>query len=89
MSETMIASEATNGVLEGVSLPKRGAPKGMLPLTWTGRGVRVEYRDASGQGQTISGKPLDTLPVGLIVGANGCCTLLRWASLILAELVER
>lgn len=77
-----------DGTLGAVPLPRRAAPRGMIPSTWTGRGVRVEYRDAHGRGQTMSRKVLDTFPVGIVVGANGCRQLLRWDTLVLCELVE-
>ncbi len=69
-------------------LPKRGGPKGLMPSTWIGRGVLVEYRDASGRAQSLGGKLLDTFPVGIVVGANGSRTLLSWDALVLAELVD-
>ncbi len=67
---------------------KRAAPKGLLPGSWLSRGVRVEYRDSDGQGQTMSGKLLDTFPVGLVVGSGGYRVLLSWDALILLELRE-
>lgn len=36
----------------------------------------------------MSGKLLDTFPTGMVVGANGCRTLLSWDRLVLCDLVE-
>jgi hypothetical protein len=86
--QTIATGRDVNGLPAAVPLPKRGGPKGMMPSTWTGRGVRVEYRDASGRGQTMSGKLLDTFPVGIVVGVNGCRQLFSWDALVSCELDE-
>jgi hypothetical protein len=46
------------------ALPKRGAPKGLLPSTWLQRTLKVAYVDAYGGGQETSGTLLDFLPGG-------------------------
>jgi hypothetical protein len=37
------------------SLPKRSAPKGLLPSTWRDRTLKVSYVDAFGAGVETSG----------------------------------
>jgi hypothetical protein len=83
-----LSRQATDGagVGDAIPLPKRGGPKGLPPTTWLSRGVRVEYRDASGQAQTLSSRLMDTFPRGMVVGANGTRTLLSWGALVLCEL---
>ena len=70
------------------SLPKRSAPKGMLPSTWTNRTVRVEYTDCYGGGQQTSGVLLDFYPVGPVLSMLRTKTLISWDRLVLCELVE-
>jgi len=70
------------------SLPKRQAPKGLLPLSWLGRGARIEYVDAKGKGVETSRKLLDVYPTGVILNIGGSRTLLVWERLVLVELVE-
>ena len=70
------------------ALPKRTGPKSMIPSTWIGRSLRVEYADANGAGRETSGMYLDWCPVGLILNVRGARTLLAWDRLALVELVE-
>jgi hypothetical protein len=49
------------------SLPKRSAPKGLLPSTWLERTLKLEYVDSSGVGQATSGTLLDLYPAGPIL----------------------
>ena len=46
------------------SLPKRQAPKGLLPSTWLSRTLKLEYVDGFGVGQATSGTLLDLYPAG-------------------------
>ena len=69
-------------------LPKRNAPKGLLPSTWLYRSVRVEYADALGLRVETSGTLLDLYPVGPILNLAGVKTLVSWDRLGLVELVE-
>jgi hypothetical protein len=83
-----ITAEMTALDLSGQpTLPKRNGPKGLLPGSGVS-GARVEYCDASGRGQTMSGKLLDTFPTGVVMGANGCHKLISWDALVFCELVE-
>ena len=86
---TLPAGLEGNGTQGEIPLAKRAASKGLLPGSWLSRGVRIEYRDADGRAQNLDGKLLDTFPTGMVVGANGCRTLLSWGALILCELVEQ
>jgi hypothetical protein len=45
--------------------------KGLLPNTWIGRGVRLEYVDAYESAQETSGVLLDLCPVGPILSLGG------------------
>jgi hypothetical protein len=70
------------------SLPKRAAPKGLLPSTWLQRTLKVAYTDASGAGVETSGTLLDMYPAGPVLNLNGAKTLLSWDRLAVVELVE-
>jgi len=70
------------------TLPKRTAPKGLLPSTWLQRSLRISYVDCHGAGQETSGTLLDLYPAGPIFSLNGAKTLISWDRLALAELVE-
>jgi hypothetical protein len=70
------------------SLPKRSAPKGLLPSTWLERTVRVLYTDCYGSGQETTGTLLDLYPAGPVLNIGGVKTLLSWDRLVLCELVE-
>ncbi len=77
-----------NGTSQGLALPKRSAPKGLLPSTWLERTLRVQYVDAYGGGQETSGVLLDLYPAGCVLNIKGAKTLLCWERLVLCELVE-
>jgi hypothetical protein len=70
------------------SLPKRSAPKGMLPSTWLERTLKVEYVDGFGAGACASGVLLDYYPVGPVLHIDGVKTMVSWDRLVLAQLVE-
>jgi hypothetical protein len=46
------------------SLPKRSAPKGLLPSTWLERTLQLEHVDGFGAGACASGVLLDFFPAG-------------------------
>jgi hypothetical protein len=83
-----LATQEGVGTKDAIPLPKRSSPKSMMPASWVSRGVRLEYRDGSGVGQTLRGKLLDLYPAGPVVGANGARTLLSWDRLVLCELQD-
>jgi len=86
---TEILEAMTAPTVDGTpSLPKRSAPKGMLPSTWTNRTVRVEYTDCHGSGQETSGVLLDFFPVGPVLSMGGAKTLISWDRLTVVELIE-
>jgi hypothetical protein len=70
------------------SLPKRSAPKGLLPSTWLSRTLKLEYVDSFGVGQATSGTLLDLYPAGPVMNLAGAKTLISWDRLVLCELVE-
>ena len=70
------------------SLPKRAAPKGLLPSTWLSRTLKLEYVDGFGVGQATSGTLLDLYPAGPVMNLAGAKTLISWDRLVLCELVE-
>jgi hypothetical protein len=70
------------------ALPKRSAPKGLLPSTWIERTLKVAYTDCYGSGQEASGTLLDLYPAGPVLNIGGAKTLLSWDRLAAVELVE-
>jgi len=68
--------------------PQRTGPKGMVPSTWIGRSLRVEYTDAFGSGRETSGMYLDWAAAGIIMNVHGARTLLAWDRIVVVELVE-
>ena len=69
-------------------LPKHQRPKGLLPVSWIGRTLRVAYVDCYGDGQETSGTLLDIFPAGPVLNIGGAKTLISWERLVLAELIE-
>lgn len=71
---------------------------GMVPTGWIGRRVRLEYvagRDPGGTSSAIglassltTGKLLDVVGAGPVLGIEGARTLFPWGSIVLMELVE-
>jgi hypothetical protein len=89
MAQETITSAAVpdaNGVPEGVPLPKRNGSRGMLPLSWMGRKLRIEYTDAGGGGQEASGVLLDWCPAGPVLNVRGARTIIAWDRLAVVEL---
>lgn len=62
---------------------------GMVPAGWVGRSVRLEY-SAAGEAyrHATSGKLLDVVGAGPVLGIEGARTLFPWGSVVLMELVE-
>jgi hypothetical protein len=81
--ETLTTKPSTNG---DKPLPKRKVPKGLLPLSWTQRTVKVSYRDAFDNGVETSGTLLELYPFGPVFNLNGAMTLLAWERIALIEL---
>ena len=85
MAELARTVPTTNGE---APLPRRAGQRGLLPSTWLGRSLRVEYTDASGKAAATDGILLDWCGAGPLVNLAGAKTLLSWDRLVLAELVE-
>jgi hypothetical protein len=83
--ERMMTKPSTNGE---APLPRRTAPKGMLPSTWVQRTLRVAYIDCYGGGQETSGTLLDFFPAGPVLNIRGAKTIISWDRLAMVELVE-
>ncbi len=69
-------------------LPERNGHRGMVPSTWLGRSVKLEYTDAHGLGVETSGILLDWCPFGLLVSLAGAKALLSWDAVRVIELVN-
>ncbi len=83
MTEVM-TKPSTNGERP---LPRR-APKGLLPSTWQGRQLKVEYLAGPSATVSTSGTLLDTYPTGPVFNIEGAKTLIAWDFLVLLELKE-
>lgn len=69
-------------------MPKRNGHRGMLPSTWTGQTLRVEYTDAGGKATRTTGVLLDWYPAGVVLSLSGAKTLIPWERVALLELVS-
>ncbi len=69
-------------------LPRRAGTRGMVPSTWIGHELRLEYIGADGKAQESSATLLDWCPAGLLLSMGGAKTLLCWERLVLCELTE-
>ena len=67
-------------------IARRSGAKGMLPSTWGGRALRLEYV-VCGELRETTGTLLDVYPAGLIVNAGGARTLIAWETVAVVELV--
>ncbi len=70
------------------ALPRRNAPRGLLPCTWLDRTLRIEYIGGDGLMRESTATLLDVYPAGPILNIGGAKTLLAWERLVLCELVE-
>ncbi len=70
------------------ALPKRAAPKGLLPSTWLERTLKVAYVDADGMGVETSGTLLDLYPFGPVLSLSGEKTALSWDCLRAVTLIN-
>jgi hypothetical protein len=69
-------------------LPKRNAPKALMPSTWLERTLRIEYTGAMGETREMTATLLDLCPAGPILNIIGGKSPLCWERLVLAELIE-
>ncbi len=65
----------------------RNAPRGLLPSTWQGRAIRLEYTDAHGLGVETSGILLDWCGTGPVFNLAGGRVLVAWDRLVSLGLV--
>jgi hypothetical protein len=87
-TEAKLARAEQYGVLQRIPLHNRGGPKGMLPSTWMGHSLRVEYVHAYSGGRETSKVLLDWCPMGPVLNVRGAGTLVTWDRLCLCELAE-
>ncbi len=76
----------TRPTVDGAPALPRRAGKGLLPLSWVGRGVAVEYVGADRGERHVSGRLLDLHGFGPVIGANGGRLALSWDSITSVEL---
>jgi hypothetical protein len=87
--ETLSVNGMTTPVgFEDAPLPKRNGHKGMLPSTWLGRELRMEYSDLTGKGVTTTGILLDFFPFGPVLNIGGARIAVSWEKVSLIELVS-
>ncbi len=70
------------------ALPKRSAPKGLLPSTWLERTLQVSYVGADGTGVETRGTLLELYPFGPVLSLSGEKTALSWDCLRAVTLVN-
>jgi hypothetical protein len=70
------------------ALPKRSAPKGLLPSTWLERTLQVSYVDADGMGVETRGTLLELYPFGPVLSLSGEKTALSWDCLRAVTLIN-
>ncbi len=87
MTETTDRATTAPG-WDDAPLPKRNGHKGMLPSTWLGRALRVEYADASGKPSQAAGTLLDWYPAGPVLNVGGARTVVCWERICSIELAE-
>ena len=80
----MTTTPSSNGE---APLPRR-TPKGLLPSTWTGHTVRLEYIGTGGEAVVTTAALLELFPFGPVVRSReGEKFALSWERLTLVELV--
>jgi hypothetical protein len=70
------------------ALPKRSAPKGLLPSTWLQRTLQVSYVGADGAGVETRGTLLELYPFGPVLSLSGEKTALAWDCLRAVTLIN-
>ena len=86
MSEDLgvyMTAPTTNG---DKPLPRRVGTRSMLPSTWLGRTLRIEYVGPDSMAAATTGTLLDWCPVGPILLLAGARTIVSWDRLVLVEL---
>ena len=93
----MIKEESVSGLVSGASKPpegklgdvppvKRNGGRGMLPTTWCGRRLILEYTDAGGSAASTSGVLLDWCALGVVMNLSGSRCVIPWERLSFVEL---
>ena len=70
------------------ALPKRAAPKGLLPSTWLERTLQVSYVGDDGAGVETRGTLLEYYPFGPVLSLSGEKTALSWDCLRAVTLIN-
>jgi hypothetical protein len=78
----------TPGGFGDAPLPKRNPPRGMLPLAWQGRSLRIGYVAVDGKAVETSGTLLDWCGAGAIFNFGGSRHVICWDRLVALELVN-
>ena len=76
------------GAFGDAPLPKRSAPKGMLPSTWQGRSSRIGYIAVDGKAVETSGTHLDWCGCGPVFNFGGSRHTICWERVVVLELVD-
>jgi hypothetical protein len=69
-------------------LPKRNGPRGLLPVSWTGREITLEYTGADGRAESHRCTLLDWCGLGVVVNLAGARTIISWDHVALIELAS-
>jgi hypothetical protein len=85
---TLATGPGSNGVGDHIPAPPRSHVRTMMPTSWIGSPIRLEYRDSDGRGQKTSGTLLDWSPFGVLLNLAGTRTLISWDHIALLELSE-
>ena len=75
------------GGFDDKPLPKRVGSRGLLPTTWLGRELRLEYTGADDKAQNTKGVLLDWCPFGVVLNVAGARTIFSWERIALVELI--
>ncbi len=65
---------------------RRVGTRSMLPSTWLGRTLRIEYVGPDSKAATTTGTLLDWCPVGPILLLAGARAIVGWDRIVLVEL---
>jgi hypothetical protein len=79
----VVTTPTTNG---DKPLPRRIGTRSMLPSTWLGRTLRIEYVGPDSMAAATTGTLLDWSPVGPVLLLAGSRCVLAWERLVLIEL---
>ena len=69
-------------------LPRRLGTRSMLPGTWVGRQVSVDYTDSGGKSAVSRAVLADWCPFGVIVRSGTDRLIIAWERIVLIELAD-